>query len=214
MAYIYKIINKINGKIYIGKTLKNIEERWKEHCKDYLRREEEKRPLYSAMKKYGKENFIIEEVEQCSDEEVNEREIYWIEYYGSFKYGYNATRGGDGKAYVDRELVIKTYQKIQNCAKTAEICNIHVATVYKILKDNNISIKPSQQIAKEKLSKPIIMCDLSGKEIKAFTALIDGAKYIRPQEKDNKKLHGIASHIRDVCNKKRNTAYGYKWIWM
>lgn len=53
MAYIYKITNKVNNKCYIGKTLKTIEERWIEHCRDYLRRDEEKRPLYSAMKKYG-----------------------------------------------------------------------------------------------------------------------------------------------------------------
>lgn len=50
MAFIYKITNKINGKIYIGKTLKTIEGRWKEHLKDYKRPRFEKRPLYSAMK--------------------------------------------------------------------------------------------------------------------------------------------------------------------
>ena len=46
MAYIYKITNQINGKVYIGKTLSSIEERWKEHCKDYKREYCEKRPLY------------------------------------------------------------------------------------------------------------------------------------------------------------------------
>lgn len=36
MAYIYQITNNINGKIYVGKTVKNnIQERWKEHLKDY-----------------------------------------------------------------------------------------------------------------------------------------------------------------------------------
>jgi hypothetical protein len=53
--------------------------------------------LYDAINKYGSENFSIEEVEECSPEVLNDREVYWIEQYGSFKNGYNATRGGEGK---------------------------------------------------------------------------------------------------------------------
>ena len=49
MAYIYKITNDINDKIYIGKTLFDIEKRFKEHCKDSRNISNEKRPLYSAM---------------------------------------------------------------------------------------------------------------------------------------------------------------------
>ena len=87
MAYIYKIINKKNNKIYIGKTEFSIEKRWKEHLRDSKKNLD--RPLYRAMNKYGIENFDIEQVEK-TDSPV-EREQYWIEYYGSFKYGYNAT---------------------------------------------------------------------------------------------------------------------------
>lgn len=76
MAYIYKIVNKINGKIYIGKTLKTIQERFNEHCNDYKKDRNEKRPLYSAMNKYGIENFYIEEVEKCLDSEIDNREKY------------------------------------------------------------------------------------------------------------------------------------------
>ena len=53
MAYIYKITNDINDKIYIGKTNFSIEKRFQEHCKDAFRKRNEKRPLYNAMKKYG-----------------------------------------------------------------------------------------------------------------------------------------------------------------
>ena len=59
MPYIYKITNDINNKIYIGKTLHAIEHRFKEHCKDSKKRQNEKRPLYSAMNKYGIEHFHI-----------------------------------------------------------------------------------------------------------------------------------------------------------
>ena len=53
------------------------------------------------MKKYGAENFVIEQLEECSSEIVNDREKYWIEFLGSYKYCYNATLGGDGAQYAD-----------------------------------------------------------------------------------------------------------------
>ena len=107
MPYIYKIINDINGKIYIGKTAFTIERRWKEHCQDAKRSSKEHRPLYSAINKYGIENFHIEIVEECTLEELDEKERFWIESYNSFSNGYNATIGGDGKPYANYELIIK-----------------------------------------------------------------------------------------------------------
>ena len=89
MAYIYQITNQINGKIYIGKTERTIQERWREHCEDYLRERCYDRPLYRAMRKYGLSNFTIELLEETDNPE--EREIFWIEQKGSFKHGYNAT---------------------------------------------------------------------------------------------------------------------------
>ena len=105
MAYIYQITNQINGKIYIGKTERTIQERWREHCKDYLRERCYDRPLYRAMRKYGLSNFTIELLEETNNPE--EREIFWIEQKGSFKHGYNATMGGDGKKYIDYDLKIQ-----------------------------------------------------------------------------------------------------------
>lgn len=43
------------------------------------------RPLYRAINKYNISNFIIEPIEECSEDAANEREKYWIEYYGSLK---------------------------------------------------------------------------------------------------------------------------------
>ena len=76
------------------------------------------RPLYRAFQKYGIENFSIETIEETNN--PNEREKYWIEYYGSFKNGYNATIGGDGKPYIDYDLVVATYKEIMNMEKVAE----------------------------------------------------------------------------------------------
>jgi len=99
--YIYIILNKINNKIYVGKT-KNPKERWQKHLSSartgigyFL--------IHRALNKYGINNFdftIIEEVN--TEEDAFIREIFWIAHYKSniIKYGdtfgYNLTDGGEG----------------------------------------------------------------------------------------------------------------------
>ena len=92
MAYIYKIQNLINGKIYIGKTTFSIQQRWKKHISTAL--QNSNYPLHKAIRKYGINNFSIEKVEEVSLSEINEKEIFWIKKYNSFisnNQGYNAT---------------------------------------------------------------------------------------------------------------------------
>ena len=96
MGYIYKITNQINQKIYIGLTRETIEERWKSHIKKA--KQYPNRYLYNAMNCYGYENFVIEPIEECSNDILDEREIYWISYFNSTNpdIGYNLTEGGGG----------------------------------------------------------------------------------------------------------------------
>lgn len=107
MAFIYKITNLFNQKCYIGKTESNIIKRFNEHISDSKRDRCKNRPLYRAFNKYGIDNFKVEVIEETDN--PSEREIFWIEYFGSFKYGYNATIGGDGSTYVDRHEVIQSF---------------------------------------------------------------------------------------------------------
>ena len=90
---VYKITNKSNGKFYIGQTSTSIKERWSKHCNNgshctYLK---------NAIKKYGKENFIIEEIYIAKDRgELNKLEkAAIIEYNSLYPSGYNLTTGGD-----------------------------------------------------------------------------------------------------------------------
>ena len=62
MAYIYCITNDINNKVYVGKTEFPIQKRWEEHCSDAFRERNEKRPLYSAMRKDGKKYINYDDV--------------------------------------------------------------------------------------------------------------------------------------------------------
>lgn len=99
---IYKIENLINGKVYIGQA-GDIYRRWYHHKREININSEKsfKYPLYRAFRKYGIENFKFEIIEECSEEELNEKEIHYIKEYNSFignknSNGYNQTIGGDG----------------------------------------------------------------------------------------------------------------------
>lgn len=95
MGIIYKAENKVNGKVYIGKTIKSLEERKEKHYRNY--REERPFKLYNAIKKYGWDNFEWSVIEDLKDNDfIDEREKYWISKYNSYKTGYNMTLGGDG----------------------------------------------------------------------------------------------------------------------
>ena len=211
MAYIYKITNILNGKSYMGKTLKSIEERFQEHIRDSQKSRCEKRPLYDAMNKYGIENFQIEQIEECSDNIVNEREVYWIEWYGSFKYGYNATLGGDGKHYLDYDLICEVYNQTQNMKETAQICGCHPDSVSNILMERKIQKTTTQEIIRKRDSKMINQYNLADSYLRTFPSLMDAARYLKEMNLANGVEQGIASHIRDVALGRRKSAYKFHW---
>lgn len=89
MIGIYKITNKINNKCYVGQS-NDIQRRFNEHI---WAGDKTRIPLDKAIKKYGKENFTYEILEECSLEELNAREEYWIKECDSIRNGYNLNPG-------------------------------------------------------------------------------------------------------------------------
>jgi len=100
---IYKITNIINGKEYIGQTTKTIEQRWKRHCWGCTLKSG-RMVISTAIAKYGKENFIIEKVQEASSqEELDNLEIYYAKKYNTFSpNGYNL-KAGNGNGCVSEE---------------------------------------------------------------------------------------------------------------
>lgn len=95
---VYKYTNKINKKVYIGITTRNLETRHKEHSRNvgigtYFS---------NAIKKYGIDNFVLEKIDTANNiNELAQKEVYWIKHYNAFVYwdnsnGYNETFGGEG----------------------------------------------------------------------------------------------------------------------
>lgn len=103
MGYIYKITNRLNGCIYIGQTVKSVEERWRQHIGCARRGDAKYSKLDRAIRKYGVENFTVEQIEECPTEMLDAREIFWISEYQTFNtaHGYNLTSGGNRFEFSD-----------------------------------------------------------------------------------------------------------------
>lgn len=97
-GYIYKIVNDVNDKIYVGETARTLDVRFNEHCFD--KRSTSK--IHKAIKEIGWQHFKIIEIEKVSLDKLYEREAYWVQKYNSFYEGYNGTIDGQGvKSFED-----------------------------------------------------------------------------------------------------------------
>ena len=78
--------------------------------------------MYRAFRKYGIENFSICELEKCDNSILDEREIYWINYYQTYKKGYNATAGGEGGIKTFDEHIDEIIIRYQNGERLDLLC--------------------------------------------------------------------------------------------
>lgn len=202
MGFIYKVTCIPNKKIYIGKTEQTIEKRWKDHCytaflpshSDY------NFPFHRAIRKYGKENFIIEKLlEENDSNKLKELEKKLIKQYNSYNNGYNATLGGDGQKKYDYDAIVNYYLSNNfSLLKTCQHFNIYDQVVYTALQSKNIDYKKLKSTEKKKYSSKILCVEKniifnSMKEIDNFFG---------------KEVHG---NIRRCLNGITKKAYGYTW---
>ena len=98
---IYAVRNKVNGKIYIGRTNRSLTVRWREHVTDA--RTKDKSYFHHAINKYGPESFKIKIIDHTAHEkEAYELEKKYVQMFKSDKcnHGYNSTPGGEGAGTV------------------------------------------------------------------------------------------------------------------
>lgn len=92
---IYKITNSLNQMCYIGQA-KSVYKRFCDHCKYGLGIDTPQgNKLYKAMLEDGLENFTFEILEECSPEELDKKEKYYISVYNSVNFGYNSVKGNN-----------------------------------------------------------------------------------------------------------------------
>lgn len=146
---IYIITNSINNKVYIGQTIQTLNKRWEGHCRKACSKNEANMRIKRAIFKYGKDNFSIKELEKCSIEELNEREIYYINLYNSYTNGYNSTRGGSVNkplklSIEEQNDVIELYKLGFSLRDIAKEYNVDKATIKHIIEINNIKIRQTR----------------------------------------------------------------------
>lgn len=110
-GFIYKVVNIINHKVYIGESTLTLDRRKTRHFYD-ANNELTDMPFHRALRKYGHDNFTWEIIEYCdSKEELDEMEFHYIKQYKSYENaGYNCTLGGDGVSGV-----IYSEERLQKC---------------------------------------------------------------------------------------------------
>lgn len=109
---IYSFLCLANSKRYIGQS-KNLKKRQQTHMSELKNNRHFNSYLQKAYNKYGKEQFQWEVLEYCNIGNLNEREIYWINYYNSFKEGFNMTEGG-----AENRIYFRTEELKENLSKT------------------------------------------------------------------------------------------------
>ena len=211
---IYKIVNDINDKVYIGKTTKGIESRFKKHIEDSKRRDKENRPLYRAMNKYGVEHFNIEVIEFCSVEDLEIREQYWIKEYDSYSNGYNATLGGDGKFLFDYSQILQLIREQKTYKEICEIIGCSEDTVRAVSNIYSIKVKHEENTVMQKMKaskKTVEQYTLKNEYIQTFESTNDAAKWLIENNYTKMNAKSIRSKISEVARGIRKTTCGFMW---
>lgn len=212
LGLIYKTVNTINGKMYIGKTTRTIQDRITEHKKAYknVKSRMYNFKIYSAMRKYGFENFKFEVLEKCSDEVLDQQERFYIDKFRTNIDGYNEAIGGSGKALItDKQIeAFKVlYENGWLLQDIADVFKTGAKAIGRKLKSVGIDTYSN---ANSSFSIPVVGIKKTGEEIK-FSSISDAARYILEESNSNAKLVGVISKISNALKNNNCSVYGYKW---
>ena len=227
-GYIYKITNLINEKVYIGQTTTTIDHRWGQH-KTYRNK---RNHLYSALDKYGIDNFKIEEISHYTRNTkekliqiLNKKEIYYIAKYNSTNpdFGYNISIGGNSNigtcmafavdAYNLNGELIRLYESTTDAANDLKIC---ITEVQKCCKGKALVVAKKYvfrykgepfdkyDLYHYKRSTFVYQFDLDGNFIKRYDNYTQAALAVT----GNRDSH-VA--IKNSAIGENRTAYNYYW---
>lgn len=201
---LYVITNSVNDKVYVGKTYKSIEERFKEHIKESKRERSKNRDIYKAMNTLGVDKFHINLLGQFDEGLLEEKECEYIKLYDSYRNGYNNTLGGDGKRYVEftDEEAIETYNRCKSVRKACKELNCDKDTLSIILRKNGVDTSRYGNLNNTPIKNSLG---------ETFNSINSASEYLIKTNRVNGKLTNISKSILRVLNKKRKTYLKLKW---
>ena len=221
---IYKITNKLNNKIYIGQTIQTLKERWQGHLQ--CMKKGDNRHLYQSMRKYGADNFQIEQIDSATSlEELNQKEYYWVNFYNTKNSlsGYNNMDGGvanpmnflDIKEKHDhtmrtqevREKISMSMKKLRETYGFSETTRKKISE--KLKGNQHFKGKKRTKSAIEKtaqsLRKSVYCVDLLGNEIATFDSVKSAALWWIERDFHN-------ANYRYICDKIKSSYKNNKYI--
>ena len=205
---IYGIKNKINDKIYVGKTGMNFGDRWDSH-KSLLNNNKHDNPyLQRAWNKYGQDSFEFIILEDCDVAVLEDREKYYIKLYKEQGLAYNIHDGGNEGYNLGKHLSEETKRKIGEKNKVngmgrkvseetkQKMSQTHKNKKYKAMSDEG---RKNLQKAKQKY------CEANPKKL-----TVQDVVEIRKRRQEGSTYKSIAEKynvtsqcISDICNYKR-----------
>lgn len=221
---IYCIENSITGKKYIGQS-RNINDRWYKHKSELNHNVHDNDYLQNAWNKYGEENFRFYILDQCDENDLDEKEKYYIELHDTLnrEHGYNLKSGGQNGGAKASEYVRQKQSKalresyqnnddLRNKRKTDALEQWADPEIKeKIMGSNNgmygkhhteearkkISEKHKGKISPHRIIVPIVCVELD----QVFECPADAAKMFSLN----------STNILHVCRGLRKTCGGYHW---
>ena len=162
--YIYCIVNKVNGKMYVGKMSKPVK-----YSKSYMG---SGKLIKKAIEKYGKDSFIKKVLEEnVAKEELSSKEMFWIKKLNSkLPNGYNLTDGGEGfiglkrsqsqiekhrKAVTGKKASFETRKKMSESHKGKKKSAEHTLNVSKALTGRKLSPEHVKKVAEGNRGKKL-----------------------------------------------------------
>lgn len=223
---VYMHINKVNGNVYVGITHHvNPNKRWGYSGQKYTHCIK----FFNAIRKYGWDNFEHIVLCRTTREKAILLERTLIAHYKRLKISYNLADGGEGSESISAETH-KELKEIKS-KNPPMLGKHHTPEAKKLISEANkrrvyteeqkrqiadIGRKTLQRLGwrrspesikkqSEKMSRAILQLDLDGNIIREFSSTIEADKFCHNGKRYN--------HIADVCNGKRNTDAGYKWVY-
>ena len=235
---IYMIRNKLNNKMYVGQTIFDAEKRYKQHIDMALHKKDNKE-LYNSMRKHGVENFELIILETgVSVEQLDEREVYYIEKFDTYNNGYNYTKGGGGiRGYHHSEetrrkmgiAISNSMWKINTPERTAKISATqkgrkfteeHKRHIAESVHDREGAGNPfygkkhtdetKQKISDKNTRYDVIQSDASG-ILNVFDSVRDAACYCIETGLTSAKLSSAMYRIYTTCIGNQKQCYGFFW---
>ena len=191
---IYKWTNTLNNKSYIGQTI-HPERRYKRHLNDAFK-EKVDTHFYRALRKYGTANFTYEVLETVETCKLNEKEIYWIDYFDSYYNGYNETKGGSGTSGFKWSKEAK-----QKHSERMTIIN-RQNFAGRVSPNKGKHFRPKSNEEKAKVSKKVFQYTLTGEFIKEWPSTAECARNGYNQ-----------GHIASCCRGDKRQYKGYIWVY-